>query len=95
MLHHVGFYRPRHRFAYARAWLQAYFFRYVPGKVLVVVQLIQLSKLLGIPASVTVVLTTWEILLLILGAATVAFVCIGSLTTDAAARSGDQNNFIF
>ena len=41
----AGLHRPEHRAFYARIWLQGYFFRYVPGKVLLVAERVRLGSL--------------------------------------------------
>lgn len=68
----VGPYDPRQRWFYLRIWLQGYFWRYVPGKVLLVVERARLGEQVGIPRATSVVLVLWETLLLLAGAGVVA-----------------------
>lgn len=79
MLHAVGKYERRYRAAYFRVWLQPYFFRYIPGKLVLVAQRIALGKRSGIAPATVVVLLAWESLLLLLGASLVCTVCLGWL----------------
>jgi len=61
--------------AYAwRSWLQSYFYRYVPGKVVLVVERVRMGAHLGIPRSTSVILVFWETLLLLVGACALAAV---------------------
>lgn len=64
----AGLYRTEHRLAYLRMWLQSLFWRYVPGKVLLVAERIRLGQRLDIPRATSVVLVVWETLLLLAGA---------------------------
>lgn len=68
----VGPYDARHWPFYVRIWLQGYFWRYVPGKVLLVVERIRLGEQVGIPRTTSVVLVLWETLLLLAGACVLA-----------------------
>lgn len=51
-----------------RVWFQGYFYRYVPGKVFLVVERVRLAERLGVPRSASVMLVVWESLLLLAGA---------------------------
>lgn len=51
-----------------RVWFVGYFYRYVPGKVMLVVERTRLGATLGVPASTSVLLVVWESLLLLAGA---------------------------
>lgn len=54
---------------WTRVWFQSYFFRYVPGKVALVIERARLGERLSVPRSASVVLVLWESLLLVAGAA--------------------------
>ena len=85
LLRALGLHREEHRFAYHRMYFQAFFFRYVPGKVLLVVQRVRLGKPLGIPPAANVVLVIWETLLYLVGGTIVSVACVGFILTDAGA----------
>lgn len=68
----VGHYERRHLAFYLRIWLQGYFWRYVPGKVVLVVERARLGEQVGIPRATSVVLVLWETLLLLTGATVLA-----------------------
>lgn len=51
-----------------RVWFQGYFYRYVPGKVMLVVERARLGEKLGVPKAASVMLVVWESLLLLAGA---------------------------
>ncbi len=73
--------------AYAvRVWLQGYFWRYVPGKVMLVVERARLGEAAGIPRSTSVALVFWETLLLLAGAGVMASMALPWLA-DAAGAS--------
>ena len=72
----AGLYRGEHRLAYLRMWLQSLFWRYVPGKVLLVAERIRLGGLLGIPRATSVLLIVWETLLLLAGATLVGLLAL-------------------
>lgn len=55
-----------------RVWFQSYFFRYVPGKVVLVIERVRLGESLGIPRATSVVLVVWESFLLLAGAGILA-----------------------
>lgn len=77
----AGLYRSEHRLPYLRMWLQSLFWRYVPGKVLLVAERIRLGGLLGIPKATSVVLVLWETLLLLAGATLVAVLAMPLVAT--------------
>lgn len=52
MLRRSGHFEARHLRSYARIWWTSYLYRYVPGKVLVVVERARMGALVGIPPSV-------------------------------------------
>ena len=49
MLRRTGYFRREHTGRYARIWWVSYMYRYVPGKVLLVVERARLGAPLGIP----------------------------------------------
>ncbi len=51
-----------------RVWFQGYFYRYIPGKLVLVVERVRLGELLGVPRAASVMLVVWESLLLMAGA---------------------------
>ncbi len=51
-----------------RVWFQGYFYRYIPGKLVLVVERARLGELLGVPRAASVMLVVWESLLLLSGA---------------------------
>jgi hypothetical protein len=51
-----------------RVWFQGYFYRYIPGKVMLVVERARLGEHLGVPRAASVMLVVWESLLLLAGA---------------------------
>lgn len=55
-----------------RIWIQGYFYRYIPGKVMLVVERARLGEAIGIPRATSVVLVLWETLLLLAGATVLA-----------------------
>ncbi len=76
-LRHLGLYRPRARWFYLRLWLQPYFYRYVPGKVMLVAERVRLGRHVGLPATTSVLLVVWESLFLLVAAGLVVVVALG------------------
>lgn len=68
-----------------RTWLQGYVYRYVPGKVMLVVERARLGERAGIPKATSLVLVLWETLLLLAGACVLAGVGVGFVPLGAAA----------
>jgi len=64
----VGGARPGFWLGWMRVWFQGYFYRYVPGKLMLVVERARLGERLGIPKAASVMLVVWESLLLLAGA---------------------------
>jgi hypothetical protein len=83
MIRRVGMYDPRYRAYYYRVWLQAFFFKYIPGKVVAVLQRAELGKRAGLRPAVTVVLVAWESLLLLLGGSVLCGLCLAGLPGGA------------
>ncbi|MSP55441.1 MAG: hypothetical protein EXR69_07555 [Myxococcales bacterium] len=59
---------PRFWTRWLRVWFQGYFYRYIPGKLILVVERVRLGELLGVPRAASVMLVVWESLLLMAGA---------------------------
>lgn len=84
----VGFYRAEHRLYYFRLWLQAYFYRYVPGKVMLLHERVRLGEAAGVPAATSLLLVFWETLLLLAGAGLVAAAGVGLVQLQAGLTTG-------
>jgi hypothetical protein len=89
ILARLGLYRRELRWFYVRMWLQSYLYRYVPGRVLLVVERVRLGRRAGLPAAASIVVVAYETLLLLGGgalvvAAGVAFAGAGSGAPDGA-----------
>lgn len=67
-----GSYPPGLSRMWTRVWLQSYLYRYVPGKVMLLVERARLGARFGIPSATSVVLALWESQLLIAGAGLIA-----------------------
>jgi hypothetical protein len=76
---------PRFLLGWLRVWFQGYFYRYAPGKVLLVVERVRLGERLGVPRAASVMLVLWESLLLLAGAG-----LIGGLGLLMIPRSQEQ-----
>ncbi|HVY44487.1 MAG TPA: hypothetical protein VHB21_01360 [Minicystis sp.] len=76
LLKATGRYDPALRGFYYRIWLQAFFFRYIPGKVALLAERVRLGRFARLDGSTSVLLLAWETPLLVLGA---SVVCAGSL----------------
>jgi hypothetical protein len=76
---------PRFYVGWLRVWFQGYFYRYVPGKVLLVVERMRLGERLGVPRAASVMLVLWESLLLLAGAG-----LLGGLGLLCVPRSPDE-----
>ncbi|MEQ1564889.1 MAG: hypothetical protein ABMA64_04570 [Myxococcota bacterium] len=74
--------------AWLRVWFQGYFYRYVPGKVALVVERARLAEPLGVPRSASVMLVVWETLLLLAGAGAVGGALLVSLGSDGPVSGG-------
>lgn len=72
LLRRTGYYRRGHLADYAHIWWMSYLYRYVPGKVLLVVERARLGARVGIPRSVGAAMPIIETLLAILAGAAVA-----------------------
>ncbi len=83
MLRRLGLYEARYGAFYYRVWLQAYFFKYIPGKVVIVIERVALGKRCGLRPAAIVVLFGWESLLLLLGASVVCGLSVAGLSGGA------------
>lgn len=68
---------PRLWLWWMRVWFPSYFYRYIPGKVMLVAERVRLGSRLGIPAATSVLLVVWESGLLVAGSA--VFGAVGML----------------
>lgn len=77
LLRRLGLYRSRHAAAYVRIWWISYFYRYVPGKALIVVERARLGAAVGIPASIGATLAVVETAVAVLAALWVSVLALG------------------
>ena len=82
MLRRSGYYRRSSLPAYARIWWTSYMYRYLPGKVLVVVERARLGVNLGIPAAPGAAMPVVETLLSVMAGSTVALLAVTYYTSD-------------
>lgn len=84
LLRRAGYYRSGQLTSYARIWWVSYLYRYVPGKVLLLVERARLGSEVGIPHSVGAALPIIETVLAVLAGSTVALLAalhyVGSST---------------
>jgi len=86
LLQRLGLYQPGQLRTYSRIWWTSYLYRYVPGKVMLVVERARLGVAAGIPAVVGGGLTFVETLLSILSGSVVALLAASYYTAgDGAA----------
>jgi hypothetical protein len=71
-LHVLGLARTGHAAFYVRMWFQSYFYRYVPGKVMLFAERVRLGESVGIPRATSAVVVVWETVLLLGGAGVLA-----------------------
>jgi len=71
-----------------RTWLQGYFYRYIPGKLMLVVERARLAEQAGVGRTTSVVLVLWETLLLLAGACVVAGLAASGLPAAAGVPTG-------
>ena len=76
LLRKVGCFQVRYLGLYARIWWVSYIYRYVPGKVLLVVERARMGTAVGIPAGVGVALAIVETLLATLSGAWVSLLAV-------------------
>jgi glycosyltransferase 2 family protein len=77
LLKRAKLYRPSARRFYFRLWLQSYFYRYVPGKVMLMAERVRLGALVGLGGPLSLGLLLWESILLMGGACLVALSMLG------------------
>ncbi len=68
-----------------RLWLQSYFYRYVPGKVMLMAERVRLGSMVGLGGALSLVLLLWESVLLMAGACVVA---LAMLAVSQGSRPG-------
>lgn len=73
---------PRLWCLWIRVWFPSYFYRYIPGKVMLVAERVRLGSRLGIPSATSVLLVVWESGLLLAGSA--VFGAVGLLVRPPA-----------
>ena len=76
MLRRAGYLRPGHTRRYARIWWKSFMYRYVPGKVLLVVERARLGKAVGIPPAAGAAMPFIETLLSVFAGSTVSLLAI-------------------
>jgi hypothetical protein len=76
LLRRTGLYRDGQLPLYARAWWQSFLYRYVPGKVFLLVERARLGEPLGIPRAAGAMLTVIETLLSVLAGSTVSLLAV-------------------
>ncbi len=76
MLSRAGHFRSRHAGRYLRVWWVSYFYRYVPGKLMLLVERTRMGTALGIPATAGAALTVIETLLAIIAGSLVSLLAV-------------------
>lgn len=76
LLRRAGYYDARYLGVYARIWWSSYLYRYIPGKILLIVERARMGSSVGIPASAGVALTLIETLLSILAGSAISLLAI-------------------
>ena len=76
LLQRSGYYDARYLGVYARIWWSSYLYRYIPGKILLIVERARMGASVGIPASAGAALTIIETLLSILAGCAVSMLAI-------------------
>jgi len=77
LLRRLRLYRPRQVAAYARVWWISYFYRYVPGKILIVVERARLGTAVGVPPAIGAALAVVETALAVVAALWVSVLALG------------------
>jgi hypothetical protein len=88
LLRRARLYRPTARWFYFRLWLQSYFYRYVPGKVMLMAERVRLGALVGLDGPLSLGLLLWESVLLMGGACLVALGMLGAAGGSGPASLG-------
>lgn len=68
ILHYNGFFKRRYFNYYFRVWLLSYFYRYVPGKVMLVTERVRMASYLGIPVIQGTIIASLEVLFILYAA---------------------------
>jgi len=76
LLRRAGYYERRHLPAYVRIWWVSYVYRWVPGKVLLVVERARMGSAVGIPPAAGAALAVIETIIAILAAAWVSVLAL-------------------
>ncbi len=76
MLHRAGYFRKKHVGDYVRIWWVSFLYRYVPGKVLLLVERTRMGVAVEIPAAAGATLTIIETLLAIVAGSIVSFLAV-------------------
>lgn len=76
LLRRTGYYDARHLGVYARIWWSSYLYRYIPGKILLIVERVRMGTHVGIPASAGAAITIIETLLSILAGSAISLLAI-------------------
>ena len=85
LLSRSGYYEPAYLRQYLRVWWISFLYRYVPGKVLLVIERARMGAEIGIPAAAGAALTIVETLLAILAGCAVSLLAV-SYYADADGR---------
>lgn len=76
LLRRSGYFKARHLGLYARIWWVSFLYRYVPGKVLLLVERARMGSAVGIPPVAGAALTIIETLFAILGGSAVSLMAV-------------------
>ena len=82
LLRHAGCFEGRHIGPYARIWWVSYLYRYVPGKVLLIVERARMGAAVGIPTGTGVALAIVETLLAALAGVWVSLLAVTYYASD-------------
>ena len=82
MLRRAGYFRREYVSRYARVWWVSYLYRYVPGKVLLVVERARLGAPLGIPPAAGAAMPVIETLLAVLAGCAVSLLAVAWYLPD-------------
>lgn len=76
LLYRLGYFETRYLLSYSRIWWTSYFYRYSPGKVLLLVERARMGRTVGIPPGPGAALAIIETMFAILAAAWVSLLAI-------------------
>jgi len=82
-----GHFAPADLGRYARIWWVSYLYRYIPGKLLLVVERARLGRYVGIPASIGAALAGFESVFAILAGSVVALLALPYYVTESASAA--------